>query len=431
MLLSHPKAKLTQFTLRTLVPAVLAASLLAGSAARADLTNFTGSNLLLMRGGDSANPQSTLGTGQVPAYLDQYSVNVSGGIATATYLGQYAVPTSTLTLPGITVNSHEGRLELSGNGQYIDFGGYKQPVGAAPRTTDGSGGVGYLKVGQVSGTGALVSADLNTGATNAQFIRGAYSNDGTQAWVASKNPNGGLQYISGLGTSPVTTTLQGTTDWRDLKVNGGQLYGGTGSSSVGTHGFYSIGTGTPIVPTPVNTLLGPNSDNSASGFSFATLPGGTAPINGISGANVVYTIGDPSGNNYIGKLYNDGAHGAPLASSNLVFAGGARLPLTGANAISGPEGLLAKVDPDNAAWVDLFIQNADGVYFAVDKSGTSSGSIASLAFTKIIGTSNLPLPAGGNFYGISSAPAVPEPSTLVLIGIASIGAIAAYRRRRS
>ena len=130
MLLSHRKSKLTQFTLRTLVPAVLAASLLAGSAARADLTNFTGSNLVLMRGGDAANPQSTLGTGQVPAYLDQYSVSVSGGIATATYLGQYAIPTSTLTLPGITVNSHEGRLELSGNGQYIDFGGYKQPVGA-------------------------------------------------------------------------------------------------------------------------------------------------------------------------------------------------------------------------------------------------------------------------------------------------------------
>ena len=131
-------------------------------------------------------------------------------------------------------------------------------------------------------------------------------------------------------------------------------------------------------------------------------PAAPPPINGVSGANVVYTIGDPSGNNYIGKLFNDGAHGAPLTASNLVFAGGARLPLTGANAISGPEGLLAKVDPDNAAWVDLFVQNADGVYFAVDKSGTTSGSIASLSFAKIIGTANVPLPAGGNFYGISS-----------------------------
>jgi hypothetical protein len=412
--------------------ATLVAALAAGSIAHADLVNFSGGNLVLMRGGDSAFDQATYSTGQVPAYLDEYSVSVSGGVATASFVGQYPIPVATLTLPGIAANSHEGRLELSGDGNFLDFGGYQQPLSpATPRKTDGTGGVGYLQVGQVAGTGALVSAGLNTGATNPQFIRAAYSNDGTQAWVASKSPNGGLDYVSGIGTSPTTTTLQGTTDWRDLKVNSGQLYGGTGSSSVGTHGFYSIGSGSPILPTPVNTLLGPNSDNSASGFAFATLPGGTAPINGVSGPNVIYTVGDPSGNNYIGKLYNDGAHGAPLTASNLVFAGGARLALGAA--IPGPEGVLAKVDPDNSAWVDLFVQNADGVYFGVDKSGTSSGSIASLSFTKIIGTgSNVLIPNGGALYGISSAPnAVPEPSTLTLIGMASIGAVAACRRRRA
>ena len=284
-----------------------------------------------MRGGDSSAPQSTFGSGQVPAYLDSYSVSVSGGVATATYAGSYSIPTSSLTLPGINANSHEGRLELSGNSQYLDFGGYNQPVSSTtPRTTDGSGGTGYLRVGQVSTSSTLVTAGLNTGATNSQFIRAAYSDNGTQAWVATKSPNGGLAYVTGIGGVPTTTALQTTTDWRDIKVNSGQLYGGTGSSSVGTHGFYAIGTGEPTSATPTNTLLTNSSDNSVSSFSFATLPAGTAPaapINGVSGPNVAYVIGDPSGNNYVGKLYNDGAHGLPLTTSNLVFAGGSRLPL--------------------------------------------------------------------------------------------------------
>src|SRR5262245_62063172 len=86
---------------------------------------FTGGNVVLMRGGDAANSQTTLAGGEVPAYLDAYSVTVSAGVATPTFIGSYPIPTGTLTLPGKTVNSHEGRLELSGNNQYLNFGGYQ------------------------------------------------------------------------------------------------------------------------------------------------------------------------------------------------------------------------------------------------------------------------------------------------------------------
>jgi hypothetical protein len=409
---------------KMLLLASLLLTLEVASIARADL--LSGSNMVLMRGGDANAPQGTFGGGEVPAYLDGYSVSVSGGLATATYVGSYAIPTATLTLPGITAASHEGRLELSGNGQYLDFGGYAQPISSStPRLISGAGGIGYLRVGQVSAAGTFVSAGLDTGATNPQFIRGAYSNDGTQAWVASKNPNGGLEYVSGIGGSPTTTQLQTTTDWRDLKVNSGQLYGGTGSSSVGTHGFYSIGTGAPTSGTPANTLLTNSSDNATSGFAFASLPGGTPPTNGISGGpNVAYIVGDPSGNNYIGKLYNDGT------TSNLVFAGGARLGL--GTSVPTPEGIVAKVDPDNSAWVDLFIQNADGIYFAVDKTGTSNGSISGLSFTKIIGTGSVPLQTGGALYGISTAPrVVPEPGSLILSVLAAVVGLGVTPKRRS
>ena len=254
---------------------------LSGSTARA----FTPGDIVLMRGGDATHSESTFNNGEVPAYLDEYT---TAGVL----VGSTPIDPSVLTLPGVLANSHEGRLELSGNGKFLDFAGYQQPTSATvPRVTDNSGGAGYYQVGQISAAGVFTHTALDTIVAKPQFIRGAYSLDGTQAWVASKNPTGGLEYISGFGTaSPTTVGLQSTTDWRDLKVVDGQLYGGTGSSSVGTHGFYAIGTGSSTSGTPANTLLTSSVDNSTSAFSFVTLPGGN-PTDGHAGSpNTVYTV---------------------------------------------------------------------------------------------------------------------------------------------
>jgi len=385
------------------------------------------STFVLMRGGDATFSQATYGNGEVPAYLDQYSITVSGGVATPAYSGSYAIDPNTLTLPGILVDSHEGRLELSGNGQYLDFGGYQAPVSTTtPRVTDGSGTGSYYQIGQVGAGGSYTSASLDTSVTNPQFVRAAYSNDGTQAWVATKNPNGGLAYVSGIGGSTTTVALQNTTDWRDLKVSGGQLFGGTGSSSVGTHAFYAIGSGQPTSGTPANTRLTGTVDNSTSGFAFATLPG-TQPITGVNGtANTAYIVGDPSGNAYIGKLAS--VSGTPLTVDNLSQSNNliSRQIITAQ--IGTPEGIVAQIDPDNATWVDLFVQNASGVYFAVDTSGASNASFGTLTFTKIISTTS-----DTAFYGIANntPSVVPEPSTFVLAGAGAIGLLGGLRRRRA
>ena len=196
-----------------------------------------------MRGGDAAHSQQDYSLGEVPAYLDEYT---PAGV----YVGTYAIPTSVMTLPGIGLDSHEGHLNVSNNGQYIDFAGYQQAVDANnPRVTDGSGTGDYYQVGQVSLSGAFTHTALDTSAAAPQYMRAAYSLDGTQMWVGSKYNGppgqgfgGGLEYISNFGTPTAhTTAVQGNTDWRSIQVVDGQLYGGTGSSSVGTHGFYAIG----------------------------------------------------------------------------------------------------------------------------------------------------------------------------------------------
>jgi hypothetical protein len=121
-----PLIKLTSVKKRTtlmhprnsvLVPAIVLACTVAltGSIARA----FTPGDIVLMRGGDPSHSQSTFSSGEVPAYLDEYT---PAGVL----VGSTPIDSAVLTLPGVLVNSHEGRLNLSGNGQFLDFAGYQQ-----------------------------------------------------------------------------------------------------------------------------------------------------------------------------------------------------------------------------------------------------------------------------------------------------------------
>src|SRR5262249_30478202 len=97
--------------LTSLTSLVFATSLLGATAGlHAAWIDFGGWNLVVMRGGDATHSQSTFGGGEVPAYLDIYSVSVTGGVATPTLLRSGAVDPAVLTLPGATANSHEGRL---------------------------------------------------------------------------------------------------------------------------------------------------------------------------------------------------------------------------------------------------------------------------------------------------------------------------------
>ena len=270
--------------------------------ARADtlITSFTPGDLVVLRGGDAANPDTTSTTNQVAIYLDEYT---TGGA----YVGTMDVPSTgsnALTLPSIGDFQHDGVLSLSTNGQLLSFAGYQVPVGSS----DAFAQTGSSQYQPVIGVIGQSASSLNTstvvnsyhqGSSN-PFIRGAVTNDGSAFWTFGKYPssgatsNGGLAYVSGTGPTATTTTVEGFADWRDIVIVNGQLYGGTGSSSVGNHGPYQISTGEPT--TNLGTSLANNTQlgnypggQSASALALLDLPGNPNTQNGV---NTLYTIGD-------------------------------------------------------------------------------------------------------------------------------------------
>ncbi|MGA2499350.1 MAG: hypothetical protein ABSH20_16545, partial [Tepidisphaeraceae bacterium] len=218
-------------TLRMVMPAL----------ADTPMFSFTAGDLVVLRGGDATNSNNSTATaGEVSAYLDEYT-------PAGAYVGTISVGSS-LTLPSVVAGgaSHEGGLKLSVDGHFLTFGGYTTPAGLNPRPVDGTETEVIARIGN-----AASSLDTSTQITPAQgtgqSLHSVASVDGSQFYVTGKYPSGstagtGLKYVTGLGATATVTTLQGTTDWRSAFITNGTLYGGTGSSSVGTHGAYQIGS---------------------------------------------------------------------------------------------------------------------------------------------------------------------------------------------
>ncbi len=269
------------------------------SVARADtpITSFTPGDLVALRGGDVTNPSNSGTTNQVGVYLDEYTPS-------GTYVGTMAVPQSggsALTLPSIGDFQHQGVLSISGNGKWVSFAGYQAPAGSPDAFAQAPGSQYQPVVGEVSKNSSTLDTSTTVAsygaggspASGSPFIRGAYTNDGGQFWTFGKyaqsgaTNNGGLAYVNGTGPSATTTTVEGFADWRDITSSNGQLYGGTGSSSVGAHGPYQVSTGQPTTnlgnSLSNNTLLGSYpGGQSASALTFINVPGGH--VDSTSGA---------------------------------------------------------------------------------------------------------------------------------------------------
>ena len=404
-----------------------------GGRADTPLAHFTFGDLVVVRCGDST--YSDLLYQEVPVYLDEYTI-------TGTYVGTLAVSSSQLTLPSSQANEHEGVLSLSPNHQWISFAGYQD----APNLTypgnaeDGTGALSPRVIGLVGNSAAGLNAQIPVNAYNNfpgasvnpnPFLRGATTIDGNEFWTfgkydaqaresATAPPNGGLQYVTvtapAHGNTPAVTTttpVEGYGDWRDMVIANGQLYGGTGSSAVGIHGAYAISNPTPGLPTaggpidpvtgyptntagagtPANTLIttyANSNGNSASALAFANAyaPGALTQ----NGYDVLYTVGDEGQPNITKYYFN----GTSWVTANPPGSGHDTNVPTG-----DPTGIIAQADPNNPAWVDLYVSGYGGVVTYVDKGGPTTG-IPAGSFTAL---TTVPGDESESLRGAAFAPA--------------------------
>ncbi|HEY1923316.1 MAG TPA: dockerin type I domain-containing protein [Tepidisphaeraceae bacterium] len=372
------------------------------------IVQFTPGDYLVMRGGDPANSDASNApdyNGQVNAYIDEYS-------QAGYYVGTLALPQ--MTLPGGNTSSHEGGLNISPNGQWIAFAGYdpvQNPAGTTSHPVDGTANALVGEVNLTTGPSSLNTSTTIPGDTTpfsgnsltGQYVHSAMTIDGNEFYVGEKytftsdgalqTNDTGLLYISGTGASATKTVLEGGTDWRNILIFNGQLYGGAGSSSVGTHGVYSIGTGIPTSNSPIpghTEITNYPSGQSASSFGFVDIPTSDASAGASNGFNVLYTIGDqgaPGMTKYFydadTQTWNDDELQVPLNVSN----------------INSPYDVVVAADPTNPSWVDLTVSGQNGIYSYIDKSGDPETALAANAFTlQITPTSN------ESFFGMTQVP---------------------------
>lgn len=422
------RMSLTTLTARIAIRAAAGAGILAAAVAVQaqtvqstfnSVSTLTPGDLVVVRTGDATNADNSSTTTQVPVYLDEYT-------PAGSYVGSISVPgtgAGAFTLPGSGDNQHQGLLNLSTNGKLLTFAGYNSTVGSSDANIDAS--VGKL-IGVISNTASSLNTttvvnSYGAGSTS-PYIRGASTVDGTSFYTFGKyaasgaTSNGGLAYVSGTGPTATTTTVEGFADWRDAIIANGQLYGGTGSSSVGAHAPYQISTGLPTTnlgnSLSNNTQLGNYpGGQSASALAFVDLPGNSNSQNGL---NVLYTVGDQSTAGIV-KYYFNGTS----------WVNQSNVPLTaGADNIVNPTGLIAVQDPTNPNWVDITVSGTNGIYTYVDKTGYN-GAIPANSFTHVVGNA-----AFDTFRGVAVVP-TPEPSTFVLAGLGVLGALFARYRRRA
>ena len=290
------------------------------STARADtlISSFTPGDLVVLRGGDSANPAGG-GTYTLGAYLDEYT---SGGI----YVGTIDMPQASsgsnnpLTITN-GLGSHEGELTLSDNGSWLTFGGYD----TAPTTDFSGAGVSNDTIGEIS----QFASTLNSSTTTAPAtFRAATTVDGNEFWVSNAP---GLQYIAGTGASAANTELNSLYNTRALQTVNNTLIAGSGSQSLGPHGIWQLGaSGTlPTSSTPSLTELTSGTPEDGTDFVFANEQGDTLTTSLYQGRyNVLYSVGGPSTGQTINKYEYNGSTFMLLNSESPVMSGDTLIGIT-------------------------------------------------------------------------------------------------------
>jgi PEP-CTERM motif-containing protein len=352
---------------------------------------LTPGDLVVYRVGDGSG---ALGAASTIVFADEYTTS-------GTLVESIMMPTNTvgsqLALTAAGNATSEGLLTLSANGEYIMLSGYNTSTGTASVATSSSTtisrGVGIIDLdGNVNTTTSLTNVD--TGGN----IRGVASSDGTNIWITGSIS--GVQYTT-RGTVGAATSLGGTpTNTRGVNIFGGQLMVSDQSGSAIRIG--AVGTGLPTTSGQTITALPGVAGNAGGMYAFVqlTLNGGPSP-------DTMYVADDLD---------------SVILKYSLV--GGVWVTNGSVSAVA-PRGLTAEVVGGN---VELFGTDGNSTtitnMFEITDSSGYDGLISSNITTIATAAAN------EQFRGIVVIPAaVPEPSTVILVGVGVLGMLSIRRRR--
>jgi hypothetical protein len=353
--------------------------------------------------GDLVVVQVGTGTGALAApatasFLDEYTI--SGG----SQVQQITLPTSAsglndaLTLTGNSTS--EGFLSLSADGNYLTLGGYNQTVGGA--TSGSTAAVVNRVIGLVSiSSGAVDTTTAINSATTTGNIRSAATVNGTSFYEA--NSSSGVGYVTFGAASAATQLSSAPTNVRVVKTAGGQLY--TSSASGAFLGVATIGTGLPTTSGQTTTALP----------GFPTTGTHSSYDYWFKDANTLYVADDGTAAN--GGGIQKWTFNGTTWSLQYTLLGSASTTVTGVRGLTG--------FVDGGGNVELFgttavaSGNGNALIEVTDTGATAADTVLETAGLNTV------------YRGVAFVPsAIPEPSTLALLGLGCAMGARFFGRRK-
>jgi hypothetical protein len=361
----------------------LAAALLLVSGSRLEAAPFTAGNLAVIQAAASANNTT----------MSVVEVNLSGATPTT--------PVQTITIPGTGTNAFRisgsatstGYLSTTADRSLLTFTGANNADTTANVNT-----LNPRAVGTLDASGSYNIATTYTGSSGNQ-TRSATSLDNSTWYIADQ---GGVYTNGATAASPVGNL-------RGIKTFGGEVYTGQASSTATTIAVNKVSAATGGTVTGLPGLI-----NNANLQDFYLISSGS---NG-SAFDVLYTLSATS--NTAGTI----------AKFSFDFLNNTWVTNGTATTTVGGFGLAAA---DFGSGANLYLTTGQGAQTANSLLAFNDSAGYNTAIALGTSTTLYTAPTGTILKGVEFAPAaaaaVPEPSTMILVGLGLAGVVFARRRR--